>query len=1193
MASHSSPYLQAIQSIPGKIPSEKFRELGRIAKKIVSRVKSEGDTTALLTICITEVPEPLHSRVRLEIANLLRDYDGVIQAIKSEDCTLIDRALQMTWFFRGTNSKDVINVDYFHKHILPYVSLVTRLKLIKKLAVNLRASNETELGEKFYTYFTHQYSRDTAEPMLLACGESFIYDTAKNKELSLSIRTVKRLFVKYPQMIIRYLKLSNPEKYEKFIPSLIKNHLDAFTELIEMYDRTYHIVLRKKAIGIFLKNKFHVFINKAKLYIKMMPLKVVAAKLTKAQYKRMISKLLPDDVGKFSYESVRKYLEHFPESERMSLVIDSYREKYNENLLDNHDAIRYEFLEMLPIEERTRQARVKLEKNPDSMDQEGRWMVEKAWRCYLPISESYPSIKKEIAKTSMPEARSFLLIQMIHCCTINNWDKEALFGFLEYFTTRHRNESLDVIFEVLWHLIKYYDLVPLASKHWDIINDFIRFLEIKDALKHDPQLSCIIQSQSIHFDLIHDLPIDDKIEKMLEFNIQSNTYEWSIIKKYPEYDRLCYEKMLSMIPKKYPRDQKILDDSSSRTMMAGIVKWTYSLKTRIGEATSSELSIKNIPWLIDDVRDFVQSSKYVDSYIQQETKLILRNNEPDLYEAWIGNNVPHVDCPVIPSVWHLKKNPQDVLEKWERYLKEARSRIDISVKTKRFIKAARWYQDIPIRFLDQCLKELDDAAILILGILMEGSEFAGVIEPLLPQVSIIKTDAPDAKAKWVNVIAISKATSLANPPVPLNLVLRCCDGDYLNSDIPALTNACRRNSAAKIESFTKTLVDTRVSVRKHVIRSYFLVPSLDDQWEFLIYLSKTEKHYSIREIIFQKFYHLFTKVRFPKPWTVLKNFMNEFSDDYLCNLIELTHFVPDQCIHDFIQELFLIIEKREPNDRNVPGYVHRLLRCLNCAINDQFTEEYCQQLIEKYVFNPRFSVAFNITADLYVLNIYLIPAGARLESRLKFFCDLFENVLRQHWNFKDPECSKFYPMNHLVHVFVEQLVKFEIPSQSNDARVEIIEAVLRTLLKVLKLEQIFDTYILLTIGVALANVQRLEDSLDKIIETIRTLVERFPSEMLVEMACILKSRISFYVEPCMNSDEVENFFYGVIEGLCKSANKNDWTIAAKLLFRGDDRDRDDRYNKIVEMFCKSSYPAVRCLVHRHVRECDLRDKARE
>ena len=1205
MASNSSSYLEAIQSIPGKIPGEKYRELNRIAKKIASTVKSQGDTIAPSTIYIPEVPEPLRSLVRLEIANLLQDYNGVIEALKSEDCTLVDRAMRMTWFFRGTN-KDIVSVDYFDEHILPYASLNTRFKLIKTLAMNLKTSNETDLGETFYTYFALRYGRNNAEPLLVACGESFIYETAQKNKLALSYRVLKNLFAKYPQMIIRYLKLSKPNEdpwsrnirqlnlrdYVNFLPRLIKKHLNAFIELLEMHDSTFEIELSNKATETFLKSNVDALLNKPKLYTKMMPLKVVAAKLTKAQYKSMIPKVLPENLKDFSYRSISPYLEHYPESERLSLAIDSYREKYNANLLNNHDAIGVEFLQMLPLEERTRQARVKLQKEPDW--KERRWNIEKAWRCYLPIDESIGSIKTEITKTSSPDDRSCLLSQMFYSCKIND-DKEALLGALRYFTTRHRNEEPYVIFEVLDNLVKYFDLSTVDSSHWEIINDFIRFLHVKDELNNHPTTSIKLLSAGVHFELIHDLSIDNKIEIILEIKMKEWDPSWSVLEKYPEYDRRCYELMLPMIPKKYPRflDRRRPWKKGRVTIISGILSSIYSFNTRIGKATCLKMSIKNFSWLMDDVKDIVQSRKDSSSECDYNIRKIITNlriNEPDLYEAWIV-----VDADVLADVEtreildRLVKEPQDILEKWEQYFKEAKGHVSCSTFTQRFVKATRWYQDIPIKFLDQCLKELngnDNAnnSILILGILMEGSEFAGVIEPMLPQVSSIDIEHPDAKDSYKVIDAIPRAMNFANPPVPLNLVLRFCDGDYLNLGLVALTNACRRSSVAKVETIARNLVDRRVSVRKHGIRLFCLVASIDDLRKFLSDLWKTEKHRSIRAVIFAKIYDLFVSEYNPQTWKIMKDCMNELKiddDDNFDVLMKLAS-IPDEYIADYVKQLFLTIEKLEAGGFDAARlfkYVIRVLGEIDGAISNLLPEEYCKQLLEKYFCNPCLDVTVNEAGNRYALYGYLIPGETRLESRLKIFSDLFENILRENWDVQHPKCSTFYPINYLARSFVDGLISVK----EICAKVEIMEAVLKTFLKVLKPEQDFVSYALLTFGVAFKNVKTTWDVLDRIVETIPTLVEILTSEMSVELADVVTRWINFYT----SNDQVDDFTYGVIESLCKAANKDSCILAAKLLFRSEKRELDDRRNKIVEMLREAPHPAVRCLVYRHVNSCDF------
>ncbi|XP_043268648.1 uncharacterized protein [Venturia canescens] len=1195
---HTSHYLEAIQAISGCTPGQKYTQLNAIAQKAVTEAKSHGDVATPL-FCLDEVPKPLESLVRLKIAKILRQNEVVAEALRSEDRELVDLALRTKWFFRG-NNKEVINVEYFKTNLYPLITLNTRMKIIKRLSMRLKTDGETTLAEEFYDFTCQTYGKRQAEPLFVACSESFIWKTVIEQKIILSRRIVKTLFDKFPELVIRYLKLSKPDderaternlhcidiyKYTFFLPRLIKNHLKSLIELIEMHKSCLGMKLSNKATERFLKGNVDVVLDAPILYKSMMPLKVIAAKVTKSQYERMFAKIYPLKSNDFRYYQVEEYLVHYPEQERIPLLLETYKQVYNASMLDNHDIIGKEILKMLPTDERVRQARIKLKKEPD-------WhstgTVDKMWRCYLPLEETITSIKQEISKTSSADERSKLLQQMFFACSIND-DKETLLEILRYFTTRHKNERTCVIFEVL-NSFMYYSVTSMFGKdHWSVLYEFVKFLNVKHELTENAGLSIRILTAFIYFNLSHDLSIDESIEILIELNMIAWNAEWCIFEKYPEYDRLCFDKMMSLLPRKYLENDKVWS-THGVDAMKNIAKSMGNFNERNANKSNStkmeKLSMKNYPWLLGVVEKSLKTMTKKSEWRFDEIIGYLKKWEVDLYEKWIPaefDALADVETGQVLKI--LKAEPSKILTHFDEYWNAIINIICGKRIARRFVKASRWYQDLPMRFLARSLASLStnetDQSLIILAILMTGSEYASVIEPLIPKdEKTIDTDKKDAKSNYWKTQGIPRAMNLVNPPVPLSLVMNFCDGDFLTLGLTSLFNVSRRTSVDKVQKFAKQLTDCRVSVKKHGIRLFCLVATITDYRDFLISLWKMDKHRSIRVVIFENIFNfLFPDNPCPENWIVLRDCLIDLGieDDEIFDIINNFNLIPDAYFAEYMSHLLATLERLEASSLSAAKMVPRInsfLRGITPAMSLLLTEEFLEKLVKKYFCNPMISSDLADAGMTYTLNAYLRADPNKLDSRLQIFSNIYTDILRQHWDKPDSEVPPRFPINCMTHRFVHNHVCCAGVDLVN---VKIMKTILESFLRVLKPQQDWTTYALLAFGVGLQGVKDSTSVAQSIVNTLPHFVEIFSSVLVIELAEIVKKWILIVSD----TNFYDDVLHQVIDTLCRVSTSDSCTLAAKLLFLSSVSQNNEWRNSLLEFLLRCPYPVATSLAYQH------------
>ncbi|KYM98318.1 hypothetical protein ALC62_11021 [Cyphomyrmex costatus] len=540
-------YLRAIQKIPGDTASKKLCWIGTL-----TLYQSSSD--------LEQFPPELLPILNVETAIKEKKHEDITFALKCEDSAIINRAFKAFWFFDGSH-KEIVNVRYFFEHLFPYVSVKTRTRIVLTLAHQL-SGKDPIFAQEIFTEMVSIYGIRTAYPLIIACNETFAYEIIVQKELVLPVKIVEKIFYINPDLAVRFLKLLKPHpyrlnatehnpfaigigRYASLLPKLIKKRLEAFIELFEIHSPK--IILSNKCAEIFLKKAQQHLILKPQLYIRILPLK----KINKDLMEKIFPDLLPTTISYLRPGDMLYYLKHYPRDKQYDLLRKSYKDKYNVDLLDETKNVTLDLLQLLPVEERIKQAKIKIleEQNLEKSMKFGILceyqkfsFYKTAWICYLPVNEVIPIIKEKLNKTTGEKDRIDLLMQMIYACNVNK-DDNALFSVLTYFLNRHKNENSRVFQRIFHQLLEIYNLPYLNEKLISLVLDIVRLCYVKHEFIPERILVAII-----HFKLIHNMSIEELIDMFLESN---TCYEsFNILKEYPQYERQCLVTFANQIEKK-------------------------------------------------------------------------------------------------------------------------------------------------------------------------------------------------------------------------------------------------------------------------------------------------------------------------------------------------------------------------------------------------------------------------------------------------------------------------------------------------------------------------------------------------------------------------------------------------------------------------------------------------------------------
>ncbi|XP_063989885.1 uncharacterized protein LOC135169094 [Diachasmimorpha longicaudata] len=1183
-----SPYLEAIQGIPGSTPGEKYKSLNEAATSVKNLKLKNPNIDAIAAIKSLGIPDPLIPLVHVEVSKNLGDPVGIIEALKSEDEIVFERALKAKWFFDGSKP-EITNGKYFDEHLFPHVSLNHRGKIVKKLSVHLafQSDDKSEIAEGFYDGLNEKYGRKLVEPLLIACSEKFIRKLIiEERKFGLSMRLMKIIYGKYPNVIIDFLKLSQCKKllkrtafvvnlldYRDFLPILLKRNFNTFIDIIEKHEFSLGISLSRKRVELLMKQGLDEIIRSPRNFLPMMPLRVME-KLTKAQFTLMFRNIFHEDRWHFNFEYIFGLLEYYQE-DKMELLLSTFEEVYGVKLLDCEEQLIVEVLRALPPEERARQARKKLEKDEDW---HLNWDSEKSWRCYLPVEESIPMIKAQISKSSDIDDRKNFLKLMIFTCAINK-DEGALLEMLKYMYARHKNEQGWMLLEVLGRLMENFQIQNLSDEHWRVLDDFIRLLHVKDELNSRVTVPLAVITAGIHFKLIHELPIDDKIDFLIQLYPKHWSPTWNILTDYPDYERKCLETFLNIIETKYPESRiDIWKEDGWRGMVVSLVQAIYNFNERNSKNRKSKLenfSLKSYPWLLEAVKKLlndINQEKWVISRLLDT----LEKGERDVWESLVPNRLkgPVINFRSAEVLRVLRRNPKEILENWEKYLKGLQENIFTKL-SQRFFKACRWHQELPIKFSNKSVINIktnnDSSNFIVLALLYDGSTFERVITPFIPKSSKLNPEDANARDDFILTYGIPRSLNLVIPPVSPDVVLKLCVGDYIHTAVNCLTNIGRRVSADKVIPFAMKLMERGVSIKKHGIRLFVRVGTIDEIRILLTNLLRNEKHRSIRAIVLDKIMQMFRDDPCQENWGLLREAIEDLraDDDAITPMTNISN-VPDEFVTDYTRLMLAVIRKLEGAEGGLTRkqVVIRCTEIIHSAVNvDYAVPEELHEFILKNYYADLSQLGFDSSIGLtdYIVQRFLGTAEDKLESRVQYLTGLLKEIIEKYWDVRDEE-RRVLLGNRMINQVTREFMCLQFSPMT-----EVIEqSLFKTFFSILKPSQEPTSYLFLTYASVFEVTLTPSDFAEKIIELLPIIIAVLSRESLALIADVLL----LFVNERFGGRDWRHHALSFVESLIKFENEDAKILASMMVGHMSAMMDEPRFWRIVTKLQKYPHPGV-------------------
>ncbi|XP_011502112.1 PREDICTED: uncharacterized protein LOC105365600 [Ceratosolen solmsi marchali] len=1189
-----SPYLLAIQSLDGQNPGDKYKELHSIVAQII---KDDKEREEFISTGLTQRVQPaMLPHLRILVGNKLKLNNAVIEALKSDDAMIIRQALNAKWFYSSSN--DIIHVDYFVSNVIPYISLRTRLELVKTLAHCL--VGDSKKADDFFGSFADLFGVDQALPLLVACSENYIYSVVLERRITLPSRILGILYRKYPQLVIRYLQLGNERNeanksdrkihkislanYSSFLPMLVKHHTQEFVELFESspnYSKS--MKLGSTRAEFFLRNATDVLIKKPRIFLNLLPLKLVSNKLSTQQFETMFENLFLKDVKDFAIEQMISYLQYYPQEKKFSLLTSKYKLLYGENILENYNTFACEnFYKLLPTHIKEEYGKRKLES----------YVGQRQYHNYifcLPPIESLRMLKERI-KIPSDISRSEWIRQMIKSCAIYD-SKEDLLDVLNYYYTHHMNEQAYVLHEVLDSLTDAFDIKSLSKVHWQVLKQIIRVAYTKG----DLFATSSYQYAKFFKGALHYFLKQHKLDTLLENNefldllvkiivecYVEHDMKWNFITDCPEFERVCLQKFLLTIPDKYPETFKIWSNNKIKLNVTSyLIKSMHDFNVRRHYFTESnrryntgtmdfnnkenkrsKFTIKDYPWLINFSADLIKTGACNRIGFKQFRK-ILRTHDLEFYQKLIDDDPNLInDVESSDAIVALKRDQKRILNKWNLYMEACKEKLQTGNRfAKCFVLAIRWYQEIPVKFMKQCFLELESQnSILILGILLEGEAFGKVIEPYLPTDKKINIECKDAKNRYNIISSLTKAINFSNPPVPFDVIASFCQGDYVALATNTLTNVAQRLPIDKVLAYANQLIDKPISVKKLGIRMVFQVATNSELREFLMRMWTDEKNLSIRELVAIKIYDTFKKSPSDETWRLLKACFDGITSDdetilqNFSNLEDVDMNFMAMHIKEFINKVDSFIDDAL-DEQKKQKWMCFLVSKIDESIMQWLSEELITDIIQRNFFS--YSIIFTV-------KIYLLSDMDRFEQRLKIIMDILRNEFEK-FNISSRKSSRYYPANYHINTFFSLMFKQLLDKGNNEMSARVIDDALKLFSTILHPCQDAQTFIALSMYKNYYEAETPKEFGIKFGRSIVGLVNEFKSDIIVsDIVKIMNEFLNHAnVYKCVKKLDLKLI---IIKGLMESDERYGTLVGIKLIDYYEISHYNNSYDELMKIW---------------------------
>ncbi|XP_013144343.1 PREDICTED: uncharacterized protein LOC106107877 isoform X1 [Papilio polytes] len=711
----------------------------------------------------------VNNMLKIDVACSRKDVNYIINVLKCTDMFYVTKVIKkINWLLTNEEYVNVINPQYLHTTIFP--ELTVKAKIMLLLHIRLSLKKETRV-EEFFDFF-----KDTnlieALKWLPNCSHSFIENAIKTYNAAINVHILKRLFKKSIKFLTTYLnsiicKHKSNQQVMEVTTFLMKNHLKEYLNILESLKESDYPTFGPKHTKILMKKAPQIVLNNFVKYGKIINLQTFAKFVQPEPF--LVDILLSDhdkniEVPWFDENALDILFTAMPKEKIPEFV--------EENVLQNTNKLKYFMFLAIPHKSIR-------------------------WYKYICFETACLHITESIRAESLPKKR-MMMMEILLLSAENNM--ENVEETLEYFRSYHINESLVYKKDFILKVFKQVDAFRLSNKGWEDLN--VIYLSIED-LKSEKKKD----QRYIKAAIIRKIINNDGVSEILEKNFNFESMKL--------YRKKLNEKECEMIFNylySYSMKQVNLQDISNEMELKNMVTWLRKVLILLSDW---EKDLANFPEVVKVITELIdlKTNKFKDVNLSSLYN-VNKSWRKELFTISLNLSLSQNVCINV-----LKHDSKLLLE--SKHFMGLLACRDFTNLQKLLSKIRIYWPASANEAISFCLDSLnnrgDKALIKHLMYLLPVSPLKEIVFKYIPsQESIYWIE--DNKLLLSKTKNIAKYMHIARPQLPIKLALSYAGRDYLQFTISSLNSMLYNMSEVNTRTCIKELLDSRVSLRKHVIR---------------------------------------------------------------------------------------------------------------------------------------------------------------------------------------------------------------------------------------------------------------------------------------------------------------------------------------------------------------------------------------
>ncbi|KAH9641478.1 hypothetical protein HF086_006094 [Spodoptera exigua] len=784
-------------TIEGETLGEKRRHFNKLVADAVASKHYE-----LTPIDYTD--SDIHNLLKIEIACKTRNVDYVIEVMKSKDMLYASTAIKKsTWLITDPQYANIINPEYLHTQLKPYMTTKAFNKLMLHVRLNLKDERRVET---FYEYFKET---DTACKWLHNCSFPFIENVIKNERLVpkwLFERLCKRSsrFLIYNARVEMY-----PHERGQSVLFMLKSQTESVLNIMEDYKIGFIPKMGKKRTEFLLKKCPHRILDNIKKYHQSLDANVLVKYI---KYNKDIKGFLYQHATTMRYNENFKtlglFIKNMEEAERIEFVKASFIDK-TKPLFHEDD---FEYFGLGPV------------------------IHSYEWYEFFPFEIAFTKIKNLLRKQESPSERCTMLSVLVNTAKTN---AEHIKTLLSYVIEKHVNDPFKFKIKFVIHLLSNVSPHKLDMATWNILDQLFHSMDVYTETENDVQLC---RESIILRKVLNDEPVPEIIEQKCTFAF-INKIGSSLNKK--QKNKLFIYALNSLMSK--IQINKIVNKSDADESLRMLQDVLILLKDWNRQLFEYPLIYGIIQRLIE-IKEEKGLSVDLSCFYN-----VNKSWRKDMFEESLSLSLCEETCLNV-----LKHKPQ-LLTRHDKQIHTLRTNDAVSLR--RVLAKLRVYW--PDTFAQHWREAYMES---IHNISEQKAAIKGLFQlsPLEHVIEMAKSHVPfDSKINWsdTNQAEISLKKNIARhlhltrPRVPLDTVLWYAKGDYLQYAVPPLSAILYNVSKVESREYLPKLLNAPVSLQKLGIRLvYTKFEAIEVKYIFSD-IWKSTKNATVRAIIFENIFN--------------------------------------------------------------------------------------------------------------------------------------------------------------------------------------------------------------------------------------------------------------------------------------------------------------------------------------------------